>query len=74
MNKVDQLGLHLQKFGAGLKLMASQISKTSQQVAVLLCAVDVLYDKGLITIDEVRGKIDERENTEQRDTNVSKEG
>ena len=57
MNKVDQLGLQLQKFAGNLNLIAIQLGKTVQHVAVLFAVVQVLYDKEIITKEEVSAKL-----------------
>ena len=57
MNKVDQLGLQLQKFAGNLHLVATQLGKTAQHVAVLFAVVQVLYDKEIITKEEVSAKL-----------------
>ena len=63
MNKVDQLGLQLQKFGANIKGVAELTLKTAQHVAILFAALKVLKDKGYLTDEEIQAELQPKEET-----------
>lgn len=65
MDKVDQLGLHLQKFGANLKLVAEQVGKLSHQIPVLLVVAKILVEKGIVTQEEIDAEFQLPEDAER---------
>jgi hypothetical protein len=60
--KVDTLGLQLQKFGANLALLSNQVLTNSQNIAHI---IKVLQDEGIMNAPQ---------ETPERDADLSKEG